>query len=141
MVERWNGMPQVLPPVWLFSMKAGKKLASHFLSSSVLMKSSIGTIASSSISVNMSVESSTEVTGGVPLLCAVSALVMRFLIGAGIDRLHLDRRIGLLEIGRVAVDDLGDRAADRDRIEERDFGRACASAGFASAAAGECRGA
>src|SRR5262245_34080771 len=21
-VERWNGMPQVLPPVWLFSMKA-----------------------------------------------------------------------------------------------------------------------
>jgi hypothetical protein len=23
MVERWNGMPQVLPPVWLLSMKAG----------------------------------------------------------------------------------------------------------------------
>src|SRR3989339_395192 len=22
-VERWNGMPQVLPPVWLFCMKAG----------------------------------------------------------------------------------------------------------------------
>jgi hypothetical protein len=21
-VERWNGMPQVLPPVWLLSMKA-----------------------------------------------------------------------------------------------------------------------
>lgn len=75
-MERWNGMPQVLPPVWLFSMKPGKKLASHFLSSSVLMKSSKGTIASSSISVNMSVESSTESTGGVPLLCAVSALTM-----------------------------------------------------------------
>ena len=35
-----------------------------------------GTIASSSIRVNMSVESSTDVTGGVPLLCAVSAFVM-----------------------------------------------------------------
>ena len=23
MVERWNGMPQILPPVWLFAMKAG----------------------------------------------------------------------------------------------------------------------
>ena len=22
-VERWNGMPQILPPVWLFSMNAG----------------------------------------------------------------------------------------------------------------------
>jgi hypothetical protein len=40
------------------------------------MKPSIGTIASSSISVNMSVERRTEVTGGVPLLCAVSALAM-----------------------------------------------------------------
>ena len=76
MVERWNGTPQVLPPVRLFSMKAGKKLAIHFLSSSVFTNGSIGTIASSSIKVNMSVESSTEVTGGVPLLCAVSALVM-----------------------------------------------------------------
>ena len=76
MVERWNGTPQILPPVWLFAMKAGKKLAIHFLSSSVFRKSLIGTIASSSISVNMSVDSSTEVTGGVPLLCAVSALVM-----------------------------------------------------------------
>jgi hypothetical protein len=39
-------------------------------------KLSIGTIASSSISVNMSVDSSTEVTGGSPLLCAVSALTI-----------------------------------------------------------------
>ena len=31
-------------------------------------------MASSSISENMSVDSSTEVTGAVPLLCAVSAL-------------------------------------------------------------------
>jgi hypothetical protein len=46
------------------------------LSSAVLTKLSIGTIASSSISVNMSVDSSTEVTGGVPDLCAVSALTM-----------------------------------------------------------------
>jgi hypothetical protein len=22
-VERWNGIPHVLPPVWLFSMNAG----------------------------------------------------------------------------------------------------------------------
>ncbi len=57
-------------------MKAGKKEASHFLSSSVFTKLSKGTIASSSISVNMSVESSTEVTGGVPLLWAVSALTI-----------------------------------------------------------------
>jgi hypothetical protein len=57
-------------------MKAGKKLFSHARSSSVFTNPSIGTIASSSISVNMSVESSTEVTGGVPLLWAVSALTM-----------------------------------------------------------------
>ncbi len=69
-------MPQVWPPVWLFFMKAGKKLPSHFLSSSLLMKPSKGMTASSSISVNMSVESSTESWGGVPLLCAVSALTM-----------------------------------------------------------------
>jgi hypothetical protein len=40
------------------------------------MKLSMGTMASSSISVNMSVDSSTDVTGGVPDLCAVSALTM-----------------------------------------------------------------
>ena len=33
-------------------------------------------MASSSISVNMSVESSTAVVGGVPLLCAVSAFTI-----------------------------------------------------------------
>ena len=38
--------------------------------------SSNGTIASSSISVNMSVESSTDITGGSPLLSAVSALAI-----------------------------------------------------------------
>ena len=38
--------------------------------------SSIGTIASSSISVNMSVESSTAICGGLPLLFAVSALTI-----------------------------------------------------------------
>ncbi len=75
-MERWKGAPQVLPPVWLLSMKAGKKLFSQALSSSVLTKSSIGTMASSSMRVNMSVESSTEVVGGLPLLCAVSALTM-----------------------------------------------------------------
>src|SRR6476661_3034107 len=85
-VERWNGTPQVLPPVWLFSMNALWKLPSHALSSAVLTKVSIGTMASSSISVNMSVDSSTDVTGGEP------------------------------------VDGLGDRAADRGRIEERDLG-------------------
>ena len=76
MVERWNGMPQVLPPVWLFAMNAGKKLLSHFRSLSPRAKSSNATMASSSISENMSVDSSTEVTGAVPLLCAVSALAM-----------------------------------------------------------------
>ncbi len=75
-MERWNGTPQVLPPVWLLSMKAGKKLDSHLRSSSVFTNSSIGTIASSSIRVNMSVESSTDMTGGTPLLCAVSALTI-----------------------------------------------------------------
>jgi hypothetical protein len=38
--------------------------------------SSIGTIASSSISENMSVESSTASCGGLPLLVAVSTLTM-----------------------------------------------------------------
>jgi hypothetical protein len=65
-----------LPSVWLFIMKAGKKLFSQARSASVLTKPSTGTIASSSISVNMSVDSRTEVTGGVPLLCAVSALTI-----------------------------------------------------------------
>ena len=76
MVERWNGMPQVLPPVWLLAMNAGKKLFIQALSSALLAMSSNGTIASSSIRVYMSVESSTEVTGGVPLLFAVSALTI-----------------------------------------------------------------
>src|SRR5215471_2234604 len=57
MVERWNGMPHVLPPVWLFFMKAGKNDLSH---------------ASSSMSVNMSVERRMAVVGGSPLLLAVS---------------------------------------------------------------------
>ncbi len=69
-------MPQVLPPVWLFSMKAGKKLFSHAWSSGDLIRSSKGTIASSSISVNMSVDSRIDVTGASPLLTAVSALVI-----------------------------------------------------------------
>src|SRR5215470_10486999 len=75
-VERWKGTPQVLPAVWLLSMKAGKKLFSQVLSSSDLLKSSMGTTASSSISVNISVDNNTEVVGGLPLLCAVKALTM-----------------------------------------------------------------
>jgi hypothetical protein len=62
--------------VRLFSIKAGKKLFSQARSASLFKKPSIGTIASSSISENMSVESSTDVVGGVPLLCAVSILTM-----------------------------------------------------------------
>ena len=69
-------MPQVLPPVWLFFMKAGKNDFSHACSSAALVSSSHGTIASSSISVNMSVESKIAVVGGSPLLCVVSALTM-----------------------------------------------------------------
>ncbi len=76
MVERWNGMPQVFPPVWLFCMKAGKKLLIQFFSASDLAKSSNGTIASSSIKENMSVERRTHVVGGLPDLWAVSALTM-----------------------------------------------------------------
>src|SRR6266849_2918748 len=75
-VERWNGMPHVLPPVRLLSMKAGKKLASHALSSAVLITSSKGITASSSISVNMSVESRIAVCGASPLLTAVSTLTI-----------------------------------------------------------------
>ena len=40
------------------------------------MSSSNGTIASSSISVNMSVDSRTDIAGGSPLFTAVSALVI-----------------------------------------------------------------
>ena len=76
MVERWKGMPQVLPPVRLLSMKAGKKLLIQLFSLSVVANSSKGTITSSSMSENMSVDSSTQVTGGLPDLCAVNALTM-----------------------------------------------------------------
>jgi len=47
----------------------------------------------------------------------------RLLVAAGINRLDLDPRVLLLEIGGEAIDNLGDRPADRDRIEERDFDR------------------
>ena len=67
-------MPQVLPPVWLLSMKAGKKLSSQAWFSAPRAMSSKGKIASSSINVNMSVDSSTDTCGGSPLLSAVSAL-------------------------------------------------------------------
>ncbi|MNL67997.1 hypothetical protein D3C87_1926520 [compost metagenome] len=43
------------------------------------------------------------------------------LIGAGVDRLDLDRRVLLLEAGCEGVDQLGDRPADCDRIEEREL--------------------
>ena len=122
MVERWNGMPQVLPPVWLFSMKAGKKLVSHALSSAVLTTSSKGTIASSSISVNMSVESSIAVWRRLAALVRGERLDDRLLVGARVDRLHLDAGVLLLEIGGEAVDDLGDRPADRHRVVEGDLG-------------------
>jgi hypothetical protein len=69
-------MPQVLPPVRLFSMKAGKKLFIQLFSSPFLANSSNGTTASSSISENMSVDRSTQMTGGLPDLCAVSALTI-----------------------------------------------------------------
>ena len=81
-------------------------------------------MASSSISVNMSVDSSTEVAGGVAALVRGERLDDGLLVGAGIDRLHLDARVLLLEVGRKRVDQLGDRPADGNRIEERDLGRA-----------------
>jgi hypothetical protein len=46
------------------------------LSSADEASESIGTMASSSISENMSVESSTAMCGGLPLLAAVIALTM-----------------------------------------------------------------
>ena len=70
----------------------------------------------------MSVDSSTRGDRRRAALVRGQRLGDRFLVGAGIDRLHLDAGIGLLEIGGIAVDDLGDRSADRDRIEERDLG-------------------
>eukprot|EP01022_Parablepharisma_sp_SALTPOND_P021792 TRINITY_DN435_c5_g1_i1.p1 TRINITY_DN435_c5_g1~~TRINITY_DN435_c5_g1_i1.p1 ORF type:complete len:766 (+),score=253.47 TRINITY_DN435_c5_g1_i1:968-3265(+) len=76
MVERWKGMPQVLPSVWLFSMKPLQKPSIHFLSSALLARLSMETMAPSSISVNRSVDSSTASVGGVPPLKAVSALTM-----------------------------------------------------------------
>ena len=76
MVERWNGMPQVLPPVRLFSMKAGKNFPIQLFSASLLASSSNGTTASSSMSENMSVDNSMLVTGGLPDLWAISALTM-----------------------------------------------------------------
>ena len=75
-VERWKGMPQVLPPVWLLSMKAGKKPFIHALSSALVARSSKGMMASSSMSVNMSVESRTDIWGASPLLSAVSTFTI-----------------------------------------------------------------
>ena len=69
-------MPHVLPPVWLFFMKPGKKLWIHAWSWAPGASSSNGTIASSSISVNMSVDRRIAVTGGSPLFSAVSALTI-----------------------------------------------------------------
>ena len=57
-------------------MNAGKKLLSQARSSALVAIASNGTIASSSIRVNMSVESSTDIWGGSPLLSAVSAFTM-----------------------------------------------------------------
>ena len=63
------------------------------------------------------------------------------LIGAGVDRRHLDRRVLALEVGGIAVDDLRDRSANRDREIETDIGRGvgrAADAGTASAAPAVC---
>ena len=56
-------------------MNAGKKLLSHAWSSG-FRTSSNGTIASSSMSVNMSVDRMIAVCGGSPLFIAVSALTI-----------------------------------------------------------------
>ena len=116
-------MPQVLPPVWLLSMKAGKKLLSQAWSSALLAMSSNGTIASSSISVNMSVESRTDDLRRLAALERGERLDDRLLVGAGVDRLHLDAGVLLLEVRGAAVDDLGDRAAHRDRVVEGELHR------------------
>ena len=50
-------------------------------------------------------------------------LDQRFLIGASIDWRHLDAGVLLVEALRIGVDELGDRAAHRHRVEERDFHR------------------
>ena len=55
-------------------MNAGKKDFIQAASSGARASSSQGTIASSSMSVNMSVDSKMAVVGGSPLLWAVSAL-------------------------------------------------------------------
>ncbi len=51
------------------------------------------------------------------------------LIRAGVDRRHLDRWVLALEVCRVAVDDLRDRSANRDREVETDVGRRIGGAG------------
>ena len=69
----------------------------------------------------MSVDSRIDITGGIAALHRGQRLGDRLLVAARIDRLDLDAGIFLLEVGGVAVDDLGDRAADGDRVVERDL--------------------
>ena len=132
MVERWNGMPQVLPPVWLFSMKAGKKLASHVLSSAVfdeVVERHDRVLVDQRVHVGRQED---RRRGRRRRLVRRQRLDDRVLVGAGVDRLHLDAGVLLLEVGGHLVDDLGDRAADGDRVVERDLGlreRGCGEAG------------
>jgi hypothetical protein len=51
------------------------------------------------------------------------------LVGAGIDGLDLDVGVGLFEVGHHAVDGLGHRAADGDRVIEADLDRLAARTG------------
>ena len=59
--------------------------------------------------------------GRIAALVRGDQLDQGFLIGARIDRLHLDARILLLEVGRHRIDQLGDRPADGNGIVEGDF--------------------
>ena len=113
-------MPQVLPPVWLLAMKAGKKLFSHALSSA------LGDVVERDdrVLVDQREHVGREQHRGRGRRAALvrgERLDDRLLVGAGVDRLHLDARVLLLEVGRHLVDGLGDRAADGDRVVERDF--------------------
>jgi len=75
MVERWNGMPQVLPAARLLAIRAGKNPSIQAGSSrAAALTSSNGTIASASIRVYMSAANSTAMSGGVPALWPVSDL-------------------------------------------------------------------
>jgi hypothetical protein len=67
-------------------------------------------------------EQDSELWTGIRLQSGL-CLGQRVLIRTCIDRRYLDRRVVTLEVGGIAVNDLGDRSTDRYREIEADLGR------------------